>query len=143
MKEDVDLKNLLNFDVSALKTKAEFEEKFKAIAEKLLKEYVLVLEGKEEYRLIEVELYLRDGKIHNDTFTHGDSLQLKCGQWYFHRFGKSFKAGTYKGLDLAFGKEEQKVYAGILIRAIGRPGEMIEGPCRSVDTILRTFSEKN
>lgn len=71
MKEDVDLKNLLTFDVRALKTKAEFEEKFKAIAEKLLKEYVLVLEGKEEYRLIEVELYLRDGKIHNDTFTHG------------------------------------------------------------------------
>lgn len=87
---------------------------------------------------------MRDGNVHNDTFTHGDSLQLKNGCWYFHRFGKSFKSGTYKGLDLAFGREEQKIYGGILIRAIEPvAGEFIEGPCRSVDTILRLNSSKD
>lgn len=79
--------------------------------------------------------------MHNDTFTHGDKLQLKCGTWYFHRFGSSFKGGTYKGLDLAFGKEKDQVYGGILIRAIHNAEDgFIEGPCRSVDTILKKNS---
>ena len=30
----------------------------------------------------------------------------------------SFKAGTYKGMDLTFGNREKAVYGGILIRAI-------------------------
>jgi hypothetical protein len=59
--------------------------------------------------------------------------------------GKSYKVGTYKGLDLSFGKGQHAV-GGILIRAItsvgavnGKhlpPNEFIEGPCNTVTRIL-------
>jgi hypothetical protein len=59
--------------------------------------------------------------------------------------GKGYKVGTYKGLDLAFGKGSTAV-GGILIRAItsvgavnGKhlpPNEFIEGPCNTVSRIL-------
>lgn len=103
-----------------------------------------------KYRIAEVEFYFNDKNVHPDTFTHGDDLQSKIGMWYFHRFGKAYKAGTYKGLDLSFGKGE-KAFGGILIRAISSlgatgnkhlpPNEFIEGPCNSVTRILEHNSE--
>ena len=48
----------------------------------------------------------------------------------------SFKAGTYKGMDLTFGGEEH--FGGILIRAIMTAGgEYIDGPCNSVSALLK------
>ncbi len=78
-----------------------------------MNEYLLTVNGDYKYRISEIEFYyndLVDGKkgaaaIHPDTFTHGDEMQRLSGQWYFHKMnGKSYKVGTYKGLDLAFGK---------------------------------------
>ena len=72
-------------------------------------------------------------------------MQKLSGQWYFHRFGKTYKVGTYKGMDLSFGKGELAV-GGILIRAITSVGaingkhlpldDFIEGPCNTVTRIL-------
>lgn len=75
-----------------------------------------------------------------------------AGKWYFHRFGKTYKVGTYKGMDLTFGKGD-KAYGGILIRAISSvgatdgkhlpPNEFIEGPCNTVNKILEHNSDKD
>lgn len=47
----------------------------------------------------------------------------------------SFKAGTYKGMDLTFGG---KNHGGILIRGIQKVGgEYFDGPCNSVSEILK------
>jgi hypothetical protein len=58
--------------------------------------------------------------------------------WYFHRSGnKTYKSGTYKGLDLAIGNE--KVFGGILIRSLecADTGQVIEGSCLCVNAILK------
>ena len=98
-----------------------------------------------KYRIAEIEFYFNDSNVHPDTFTHGDDLQTKIGKWYFHRFGSTYKVGTYKGMDLSFGKD--KAFGGILIRAISSlgatggkqlpPNEFIEGPCNTVNRILQ------
>ena len=119
-----------------------------------MNDYLLTVNGDYKYRISEIEFYYNDlveGKkvaavLHPDTFTHGDEMQKLSGQWYFHKMnGKSYKVGTYKGLDLAFGKGQHAV-GGILIRAItsvgavnGKhlpPNEFIEGPCNTVSRIL-------
>ena len=72
---------------------------------------------KSYYRVGEIEYYFNDYKVHKDTFTHGDKMQRETGKWYFHKFGSSYKSGTYMGLDLAFGKGE-KAIGGILMRSL-------------------------
>ena len=42
--------------------------------------------------------------------------QKELGKWYFHKTGKGYKGGTYKGVDLAFGQHGS--HAGCLLRAI-------------------------
>lgn len=84
--------------------------------------------------------------MHQDTFIHGDDLQRQNGQWYFHRYGSnSYKGGTYKGLDISFGKGA-KAHGGILIRSLislSPPpvNDFIEGPCNSVNKILKLNSD--
>lgn len=73
-------------------------------------------------------------------------MQKNLGQWYFHKFGKSYKSGTYKGLDITFGKGSI-AHGGILIRAISQldpppVNEFIEGPCNCVNKILALISTK-
>lgn len=55
---------------------------------------------------------------------------------YFHRQGKTFRNGTYKGLDFTIGNS--KVFGGVLIRAVENltEGTLIEGPSLVVDHIL-------
>jgi 3-methyladenine DNA glycosylase Mpg len=109
------------------------------IAKALLMKYVLVVEfdGKEkEFRICEIEFYINNA-THRDEYTHGGVVQKTYGKWYFHRFhGKSYKSGTYKGLDLTLGDKD--TFFGVLIRSIcdTDSGEFIEGPCRSVNKIL-------
>lgn len=43
-------------------------------------------------------------EAHFDSFTHADEQQKKNGQWYFHKMGKGYKGGSYKGLDITFSK---------------------------------------
>jgi hypothetical protein len=137
-----------------MKSIEDYDKQFVRIADSLLNDYLLTVNQDYKYRISEIEFYYNDvhkSCVHPDTFTHGDEMQKKSGQWYFHRFGKTYKVGTYKGMDLAFGKGDLAV-GGILIRAItsvgaanGKhlpPDEFIEGPCNSVSRILEHNSPK-
>ena len=62
--------------------------------------------------------------------------------------GKGYRGGSYKGLNLTFGKGD-KGDGGILIRALskideetGNPADFTEGPSKSVDKILELNSDK-
>ena len=62
-------------------------------------------------------------------------------RFYFHKFGNgTYKSGTWKGLDICLGN--QGSFFGVLIRSIAEIGadRIIEGPCLSVNRILRHFS---
>ncbi len=111
---------------------------------------------------------------HKDPFTHCSEDQLTDNQWYFHeskkgvgkslfengafeclcikdtqafespQMGKSYKGGTYKGLDLTFSHNGEKGFGGILIRSIQKPNnEIIEGPCKVVDYILEQTNNEH
>ena len=74
--------------------------------------------------MCEIEFYLNT-KEHQDTFTHGDQMQHENAKWYFHKVGGTYKSGSYKGLDLSFGKHS--AIGGILIRALMRVKVAEEG----------------
>lgn len=66
--------------------------------------------------------------------------------------GGTYKSGSYKGLDISFGKPDLSAIGGILLRSLmpvtvtnhngklivsgGSKDEFIEGPCNSVNRIL-------
>ncbi len=109
---------------------------FRALAELLLNRTTLFAGG-EPHRPVEVEFYYH-GPDHPDDFSHRDSMQQAIGLWYFHRFGGEYKSGTYKGLDITFGREGE--FGGILIRGVARlsaPFDFIDGPSLLVDHVLR------
>lgn len=100
--------------------------------------------GGQAHRFTEIELYW-NGPAHPDTFTHGDPMQRELGRWYFHRSGATYRGGTYKGLDLAIGRDD--VHAGILIRGAerisdGSLGMLVDGPSMVVDHILATTGHR-
>lgn len=108
------------------------------IAEYILNRVYLVV-GTSRCRIVEVEYYASP-----DPYIHGTPEQATMYRWYFHKAGassgSSFRGGTYKGLDLTFGTVvgDRTSYGGILLRSIQGPsGEIIEGPCKVVDFILR------
>ncbi len=122
---------------------------FDQIADLILNRSILYI--KQVPHLIqEIEFYLKTQE-HPDPFVHGHPDQKQFGYWYFHKVGtvgnpsaahgacvgNSYKGGTYKGLDLAFGDEN--TYAGMLIRSIFRPDKsrFYEGPSVCVDRILK------
>lgn len=109
---------------------------FREIAELLLGRTTVRVAGR-PHRFTELELYWH-GPGHEDPFTHGDPMQRQLGAWYFHRAGGSYRGGTYKGLDLAFGNAGAS--GGILVRGLERveerAGVLIDGPCLVVDHIL-------
>ena len=106
-----------------------------ALAELLLDRATLHVAG-QPYCFTELEVYYH-GFAHLDPFTHRDAMQQQLGRWYFHRAGTSYRGGTYKGLDIAFGNAD--AFGGILIRGIERAdGTLIDGPCLVVDHILET-----
>ena len=82
-------------------------------------------------------------------------MQKQTGKWYFHKFGSSYKSGTYKGLDVAIGKGDGVAAGGILMRSLmplrksskssegrlvfedaGDKSSFVEGPCNCVNRIL-------
>ncbi len=106
---------------------------FDEIASQLLNEITFSIAGK-NHRLSEIEFYYKND-LHRDPFTHCDRLQLTTEKWYFHRFGKAYRGGSFKGLDITFG--DNNSFGGILIRSIETPeGEIIDGPCLCVNYIL-------
>lgn len=116
--------------------------KFDDIANKLLNEVVLIINGL-TFRLTEIEFYLHDD-IHKDIYTHRHKDQATSLKWYFHKMGhsESYKGGTYKCVDITFGYKDQtkkNVFGGILIRSIKQldTNEEIIGPCNVVNHILK------
>ena len=105
-----------------------------AIAMRLLAGSVLYVAGI-RHRLTEVEVYYHS-EDHPDPFTHCDTLQKTCGRWYFHRVGRGYRGGSFKGVDISFGDVDG--FGGILIRGIEREEiELIDGPSTTVDHILQ------
>jgi len=113
---------------------------FASISEILLNECYLLV-NKNKYRLVEIEFYLKCNS-HDDPYTHCDPDQLLMHTFYFHKFGNgTYKAGTFKGMDLTFGNKKENAYFGILIRSIQNinTGVIIQGPCNTVNKILEEY----
>ncbi len=109
----------------------------KNLAHNLLNTTILYINNV-PHRICEIEAYYRDQFYFPDPFTHNDELQKTSGQWYFHRQnGGKYKGGTFKGLDLTCGNNQD--YGGFLIRSIMNitDSNLIEGPCLVVDYILQ------
>jgi len=119
------------------------EEQFRKIADTLINNYNLVINGK-NFQLVDIEFYLKDEEdIHNDIFTHCNDMQKTKFQWYLHRKGKkvdnAINNGTRKGIDFTFGNENY--YAGMLIRAIRSEDKCLsEGPSLCVDRIMNILN---
>lgn len=119
---------------------------FDKVSQKLMNETILYVNSK-PYRIVELEYYLYNSQ-HPDIFCHNNEMQLKKSHWYFHRTGKfinsNYKAGTYKGLDITFGNDLDS-YGGILIRSLQslETDEVIEGPCKCVNLILKLCNVTN
>lgn len=112
---------------------AAYPPAFRRVADLVLNRTLWHIAGK-AHRITEIEVYW-NGANHRDTFAHGDPIQHNFGVWYFHRSGGEYRGGTYKGLDIAFGRED--VVSGLLIRGLERPdGALIDGPCMCVDYLL-------
>jgi len=129
--------SVLYLDSKVYKNAKSISEKLKMMSQMLLNETVLRINN-EKCRICEVEYYLKND-THFDPFVHGDSDQGIPLRWYFHKMGKNYKSGTYKGLDLTFGYQDKKIssYGGILIRSIKPENkDLIEGPCKVVNYIL-------
>ena len=110
------------------------------------------------YRIVELEYYYSSPE-HPDPYVHLDSHQSHWMCWYFHRQnGKSYKGGTYKGLDITIGdigspiestksshsrsKDVGGGAGGLLIRSIVNieTGEVIQGPCKVVNELLTSHN---
>jgi hypothetical protein len=110
---------------------------FNYLANKLLNE-IYICTPTNKYKIIEIEFYY-NSENHPDPFVHCDKEQNVPGNWYFHKMhGKSYKEGTYKGLDITFGIENGNSYGGILLRSIQniQTNEITEGSCSIVNKIL-------
>lgn len=70
------------------------------------------------FAIDELEVYCNESSVHQDLFTHGCQDQMSVGNWYFHQQGKTYKNGSYKGLDITCGWERTPI--GFLIRTIHR-----------------------
>lgn len=116
--------------------------KFVDISDILLNKSVLLVKNT-SFRLCEIEFYYKNSS-HNDQYVHGIEDQKTFEGFYFHRYKNgTYKAGTYKGLDMTFGN--MNTYFGILIRSMidMNTNTFIEGPCRCVNKILELFNEPN
>ncbi len=92
----------------------------------MLNEYILEvngINGKKQYRVINIEFYYYEKGLHEDENTHGvcsdraKQRQLMNGEWYLHK--KSVSLGcNYKGLDYTIG--DGKNFGGILIKEVVR-----------------------
>jgi hypothetical protein len=118
---------------------------FQTTARTLFRDWALQCQDK-LYAMAELEFYLHDETVHADPYVHCDDAQQTKGEWYFHRASAAKIGFTLKGVDLTFG--DNGSYGGILIRGIRpiqvrsadpkkqRVGPLIDGPSRTVDTIL-------
>lgn len=117
------------------------KDDFKNIADIILNKTILLV-NQHKYRITEIEFYLKSEE-HEDSYTHCNKDQLEYGCWYFHRYHNgTYKAGTYKCMDLTLGNKKENKYCGVLIRSIYDIDNknIIEGPCRTVNAILASYN---
>jgi 3-methyladenine DNA glycosylase Mpg len=117
---------------------------FESIAYEILNSMILTVNKVAQFRICEIEMYFKDRKSHVDPYVHGSPDQLTCGNYYFHKFSNgTYKAGTFKGMDITFGNEN--CHFGVLIRSIENieTHQFIEGPCNVVNTFLSYFKVNN
>jgi hypothetical protein len=138
------LKNLLTIGSKSYANydKNDIPGEIKKLASKLINDTRLVIDD-EVYMFGELEAYLSD-KNHIDPFVHCDLNQQTPFKWYFHKFnGKSYKGGSFKGMDLTFATQDKDGYCGMLVRSIHKLDDnnkivsTVEGPCNVVDYILK------
>lgn len=90
--------------------------------------------GDRRFEPVEAELYLH-GPGHLDPTVHQHPEQGEPGRFYFHRVGRGFKGGSYKGLDLSWGGDG--AFGGALIRGLWEEdGGIVSGPSLCVDALL-------
>jgi hypothetical protein len=107
-------------------------------AEFLLNTATLVVDNA-RVRICEIEFYCYSPE-HADPYVHRHPLQWEAGRWYLHRIGDGFRGGSFKGLDISFGNQND-VFGGILIRSIiTDDGKMVCGPSLCVDHLLQRLS---
>lgn len=121
----------------AKKKIANYDKWFESIAMELFYHTQFKIK-QHEYEFIEVEFYV-NCTDHPDVFSHSSDDQKQNGTFCFHKMGKSFKEGNYKGLDIAIGNQDR--HGGILIRGLRncKNGEVIDGPSNVVSEILRYY----
>jgi hypothetical protein len=141
MKRDLDTNVVVECLNDGLDTAALYEEYFDGLARKVLHGCCLQC-GSATFNLLEVEVYCRDDRevpMFVDPFAHGDPMQKRPRCFYFHKQGKGYRGGTYKGLDFTFGCAN--VYGGLLIRSIQNTetNVVICGPSLCVDAILEAL----
>lgn len=115
---------------------------FTDLANYILNNIIISANGT-KYRICEIEFYYHN-KTHLDEYVHQSPDQKKYGKFYFHKFHNgTFKAGTFKGLDITLGNEN--TYFGILIRSIENinTNEFTEGSCNVTNKILGCFNVSN
>lgn len=115
-------------------------------AHTLLARSALVL-GEARWRIDEVELYLHTPE-HPDPFVHRQPEQAQLPSerpgFYFHRVGRSFRGGTFKGMDVVLdgGLRGEAGFGSFLVRSLrveGGPAgsrACICGPSLCVDHLL-------
>lgn len=117
-----------------------YQTEFTNLANKFINEYSLC-SSTGKYDILEIEFYY-NSPGHPDPFVHCDDDQSAPNMWYFHKQnGKSYKEGTFRGLDITFSlneKSKNKIYGGILIRSIYdiENKKMYEGSCLSINQIM-------
>jgi len=142
-KEPLAAKSLLNKD-SVFETitdsTTDFEGIFDALAEEIINNSVLMV-CDSPLRFREIEFYVNHPN-HPDKYTHSDVDQRRASCWYFHKIGKTYRGGTYKGLDISIGGKNH--FGGILIRSLldQSTGDIIEGSCLCVNHMIKLVKAK-
>lgn len=119
---------------------------FSFLAEILLNCSYLNVKDK-SFSLLEIEFYYNSPN-HPDPYPHCDKDQKESGNWYFHKTGKNYRSGTFKGLDITLNNINRKgikikSYGGILIRSIKDEDNIICGPCLCVNEILKIHNKES
>jgi len=117
-----------------LRLKADDFPTIKGLASDVLNKFVLMV-GDKVYNFVEVEMYV-NSPDHRDPYVHCSPEQEVIESWYFHKYGGTYKGGTFKGLDITIPMDNES-FGGILIRSIAIGNEIIEGPCNVVNRILK------
>lgn len=106
---------------------------FQRVANELMSHYLLVARPQKGspcyYAMQDLEFYLV-APAHHDPYAHAHPSQRATGNWYLHRAGRGpgagYREGTYKGLDLTFGRS-----ASGYLTAIGKERRHTTGSAQS------------